>query len=290
MNGKELKVAEYNLTFGANIRIVNVFSLFRYKKNNGLYVIYGDQVPTQPVINYGTSHIKGDTILSMTPKPEDQEIIKEFIFKITSSEELNDFEIISLNEIENIEIIASNHLEVKPEILTSLTDKTMPKKETEETEKVNKATKKKKHRVLPLLIILALGAGGYYYYTQIYNQPKETKSITCNKQENDSSINAMVITESTYNFNNNDILESIETTQTYSFQNIEAYQEFINKGLIYKYMPDDKGGYKQEDETNSIVYIVKENIDSNYTKTKDYEELLSENKRDGFTCEEKIIK
>ena len=36
MYGKVLKVVEYNLTFGTNVRMVNVYSVFRYKKNNGL--------------------------------------------------------------------------------------------------------------------------------------------------------------------------------------------------------------------------------------------------------------
>ena len=124
MNGKELKVVEYNLTFGGKARIVNVLGLFRYIKNNSLYVIYTDKDTTYNIINYGSSHIKNDSILSMTPKKEDEEIIKEYIFKDANKEELNGFEVQSLESINSIEIISSNKLEVKPEVIQSLIEKT----------------------------------------------------------------------------------------------------------------------------------------------------------------------
>ena len=42
MNGKVLKVVEYNLEFGKQARMVNVFGVFRYLPNNNLYIIYRD--------------------------------------------------------------------------------------------------------------------------------------------------------------------------------------------------------------------------------------------------------
>ena len=39
MNGKELRVSEYNLTFGKSARMINVFGIFKYKANNNLYII-----------------------------------------------------------------------------------------------------------------------------------------------------------------------------------------------------------------------------------------------------------
>ena len=133
MLGKELKVMEYNLTFGKSARIVNIYGLFRYKKNNGLYVLYADVDSGYPVVYYGSSHVKNHSILSISTKEEDVEIIKEYIFKVTSDEKLDGFEIISLNEIEGIEIISSNRLEIKPEVMNALIDKTIPKKESSDT-------------------------------------------------------------------------------------------------------------------------------------------------------------
>ena len=36
MNGKTLKVVEYNLTFGGTDRFVNVFGFFKYKKTRNI--------------------------------------------------------------------------------------------------------------------------------------------------------------------------------------------------------------------------------------------------------------
>ena len=86
--GKELKVIQDELTFGGTERLVNVFSVFRYKKNNNLYVIYSDVGNTYPIIYYGSSHIKNNSILSMTCKEEDSEIIKEYIFNTIEKKEI----------------------------------------------------------------------------------------------------------------------------------------------------------------------------------------------------------
>ena len=65
----------------------------------------------------------------------------------------------------------------------------------------------------------------------------------------------------------------------------------MNKGLMYKYMPDENnGGYKPDEENNTIIYVSKIFIDDSYTDSKEYEEILSQAKKDGFTCEEKILK
>lgn len=291
MNGKELKVAEYNLSFGSSARMVNVFGVFRYIKNNGLYVIYGDISPTQPIVYYGTSHVKENTILSMTPKPEDEEIIKKYIFKVTEDEDLKEFEIISLESIETIEIIASNHLEVKPEIINSLMEKTIPKKEAVSEEKETKKTKKKNKMLIPLILILAACGAGYYYFTTLSQNDNTVKAIVCQKETNDDSIGATIETTSEYHFNNEDILENVETTQIYNFLSTDNYEDFINKGLFYKYMPDDEnGGFKEDKENNTITYVSKEYADSNYSESTNYEEIIFQNKRDGYACEEKILK
>ena len=108
MNGKELKVEENTLTFGASTRKVNVFGLFKYKPNNNLYVIYTDIDTTYSVVHYGTSHMKNDSILSMSSnKDRDENIIKEYIFKVTEKEDLSNFEIINLDSIEKIEITST---------------------------------------------------------------------------------------------------------------------------------------------------------------------------------------
>lgn len=293
MNGKELKVVEYNLTFGSNARLVNVFGLFRYKKNNSLYVIYTDVAANYNIVYYGSSHVKGNNILCMSCKEEDIEIIKEYIYKISNNEELDNFEIISLDDINGIEIITSNRLEIKPEVLSDLIEKTIPKKEEKTVEKKGNNVKKKgRNKALFLtLFLVVLVIGVFSYLTSIQDKKTIAKMITCEKTFDDRKISASVSESNIFYFNNQDTLENIETTDIYKFNTESDYQDFINKGTMYKYMPDDSinGGYKQDDENYSFTIVTKEEIDINYDKPTKYEEVLSYNKREGYTCDEKLV-
>ena len=294
MNGKVLKVVEYNLTFGSSARMVNVFGLIRFKKNNGLYVLYADQNNQYNIINYGGSHIKGNTILSMSCKKEDEEIIKEYIFKVTNEEELNDFEIISLEPIEGIEIISSNHLELKPDVINNLIDKTIPKKEVvEEPVKAPKPKKKNPAKILLIfIIILALIIGGIYFFApEILLGSKESKTLTCTITKTDNSLNATLEETKILSFDYKNILKEIDTTTTFRFNEKKDYQDFINKGTMYKYMPENEtqGGFKQDEETNTFIITKNEPITPDYDKATNYEEVLLENKREGYKCEEKVL-
>ncbi len=290
--GKELKVIEYELSFGKAARIVNVYSVFRYKKNNNLYIIYGDIDNNYNTIYYGSSHIKNTSVLSMSTKEEESEIIKEFIFKITGKEELDNFEIISLDNIDGIEIISSNHLELKPEIISSLTDLTIPKKK-EKVKQVEKKVKKRSGvgKLFPIFIILIAAIGIYYYFSTISHDNIVTKTITCKKTSSENNLNASKEENNVYLFDINDTLKSVETTSIYHFNTKEDYENFIYNGTMYRYMPNDKfnGGYKQNDEEHSFTIIVKEEVNDNYRKPTNYEEVLSYYKRDGYTCDEKLL-
>ena len=291
--GKELKVIQYELTFGGTERLVNVFSVFRYKKSNNLYVIYSDVGNEYPIIYYGSSHIKNTSILSMTCKEEDSEIIKEYIFNTIEKKELENFEILPLDDINGIEIISSNRLEVKPEVLNSLTEITIPKKEEKKEENNQKTTKKKNpiKTILILIILLAIGFYGYNYYTSLQNKDNITKTITCTNTSYDSKIKATVEESSIYSFNNNDTLENVETTLIYQFNTKEDYNAFSYTGAIYKYQPnnDTNGGFKQDEEKLTFTTIGKETITDSYNKPTNYEEVLSYYKKGGYNCEEQLI-
>ena len=88
--------------------------------------------------------------------------------------------------------------------------------------------------------------------------------------------------------NNYDKLKSINTTLVYQF-NSDSYQDFIMKGTYYKYMPDDKdGGFSKDDDKYTFTTITKEVVDTSYNKPTNYEEVLSSNKANGYTCIEEI--
>ena len=219
MKGKQVKVIEYNLTFGSSARLVNILGLFRYKKNNSLYIIYTDANNNNyNIIYYGSSYIKGTTALSMECKDQnDKEIIKEYIYKVTNNENLDNYEMQPLDNTEGIEIISSNKLELKKEIIDKLIETIMPKEEKkDESTKTNK--KKSPKTLLFLLILIIIGFGGYYLYTNYFNKETTIKQIICNKTYEHETLQADIEEEQVFNFNINDQLEKIDITKIYKFQ------------------------------------------------------------------------
>ena len=226
-----------------------------------------------------------------TRSKEDEEIIKEYIYKLTNNEKLENYEELSLDKIEEIEIISSNKLEIKPETLNILIEKKIPKKE--EQEQQNKKEKKKKGKgLLVLLILIILGAAGYYVYTNFFNKETIIKQIACNREYSHNELAALVNEEILFNFNINDELEKKEITKLYKFNNDTEYFNFINTGVYYKYMPEDttEGGWDKDDNNYTYKTIEIERIEVDYKEPTNYEEVLSYYKAKNYNCEEKVIK
>jgi len=296
MFGKTLGVVEYNLTFGTDTRMVNVFSCFKYKKNNNLYVIYADVATKYEIVHYGGSHIKGNVILSMSNRQDEVEIIKEFIYKVINNEDLSDFEQIDLTEATGIEIISSNNLEVKLDVIRKLEEITIPKPQVMEEEKVkeipkekNVGTKKKKNKnlIIILLVIIIVGGGGYFYLSTRLSSTI-SKKIICTKESEVSELNATLNEVNTYNFINNNALNSIDTTNTYKFNTEDDYQDFTHRGVYYKYIPTDDSTPSWDNATYTFKVTYKEVVDSAYNKPKQYEEVINYYSNKGYSCKEEI--
>lgn len=292
MKGKTLRVVENSLTFGTTARMVDVYGCFKYKTTNNMYLIYSDTDTKYNIIYYGSAHIKEKSLLCMQCRDiKEEEVIKEYIFKITNKESLDNFETISLEEVEEIEIIASTKLEIKKEILSSIKELTLPKKEETEENKENKQKKKgSKKFLLFLLLILIIGVG-YLYLSKLPPKDAIVKEITCQKNYDHDVLKATVDETNIYYFNNQDNLESVGTTMIYQFSE-EDYREFIMKGTYYKYMPDSDidGGWDKDDESHLFKIMMKETIDTSYNKPTSYEEVLAYYKKEGYTCTEDIDK
>ena len=293
MNGKTLKVVEYNLTFGSNTRTVNVFSFFKYKNNGNLYVIYTDTNTKYELLYYGIGHQKNTSLLTMSCKIEEQEIIKEFIYKLTNNESLENFEIYNLENITDIEIVSSNKLEVKLEIIKKLEELTIPKKEEEPSDiKVNKKEKTTKKKILPKIIILIffiiIMGGGSFYLKTIINNNEITKIIQCSKNYQHEDVNALIIENNTYKFMQNNNLKSVEKIKKLTFNSQNDYENFINSGKIHDYISKENSEYIPNNEEYSIEFKNKLSINSDYTEPTDYETAISYYTNNGYNCIEKI--
>ena len=294
MIGKELQVFESQMSFGGKPRMVNVFSLFRYKKSNNIYVVYADVGATVSVVYFGSSHIKGNSILCMSPKEEDYEYVKEFIFKIVNKEKLDGFETLSLDKIDSMEIIAFGHMEIKSDIFNSLVSLTIPKKQ--DPVKVEEPVKKESSgsllKFLIFLIIVGGGAYGVYYYTDWF-KPKVSivKTVSCMKTYSHDTLDAVVEDSRVYNFGTGDMLNNVDVTTVFKFNSKESYEDFTFRGLMYKYMPDKDavGGTKSDDDNNTYTFIYSLEVTDKYTGPVGYEDVISVSKDDGYQCEEKLL-
>ncbi len=289
MKGKEIKVIEYNLTFGQAARTVYILGLFKYKPNGNIYLVYCDKNSNYNLAYYGYSHVKNDAILSMQCRnKEDEEIIKKYIYTITNKEKEDDYEYISLDKVEGIEIISSSNLELKKEVIDELIELTIPKKIEEETDNTKKKGKSKKGLlIIPLLLLIA--AAGYYIYTNVINAEETLKQIICTKEYRHKELSANIEEEQTFNFDKKDNLHKVDITKIYYFNNESQYYDFINSGTYYKYMPEEEGGWDKNDEDYTFTTTEIIRIETGYNKPTDYEEVLSYYKNDNFTCEEKVM-
>ena len=293
MNGKKLKVTEYNLTFGATDRYVNVFGFFKYKKNGNLYVVYTDIDTKYELVYYGSSHEKNNNLLSMSCKDEEQEIIKEYIYKVTNQLPLDDFIVFTLEDITGIEIIASNKLEVQLDVIRKLEELTIEnvqqKQEEQKTTTETKKSKKGIKTILTLLIIVLFIGGGYFFLTTTINSNKIVKTINCTITTNDNKINAVLEENNTYNFTNNNKLQFVEGINLYTFNEQVDYEDFINNGTVFDYMPESAEKYTPNNDEFTIKYETRREIDSSYQEPTEYEELITYYKNRGYVCSEQII-
>lgn len=306
MNAKKLKVVQYNLEFGGKDRFVNVLGFFKYKDNGNIYVLYCDENPKYSIIYYGAGHVRGDNVLCMKCKStEEAEIIKEYIFKVVKEEDLSQFNMLPLDEVVGIELIGTDKIEVKPEVIELLINKSSlnEKKQVETKEEVSKNSgeiqekkgikekkKKKSGKTLMLLLLFLIVGGVFLYFTQIpTNDSEVVKKIICNKKCPHDELAANVEEVNTYNFNVKDMLQYVDVEKDYQFSK-EEYQDFIIRGVYYKYLPSDEknGGYKKDDINYTFKIMYKEEINTSYSEPKTYEEVLSYYKNEGYTCREEI--
>lgn len=285
--GKKIRLNEYNLTYGKQEKILNVVCFYKYKKDNNLYTICcEDSNIPYGIINYGSAHQKGNTLILIGLKEPKEDMIKELLFKIDKEEELDNFVIQDLKDIEMIELISPNKFEIKKEVLESIIDKTIPKPIKEEIKSIQK--KKKKPTLIIVLIILFIISAFFclFILNEKHIQDSTIKSIICKKEYNSTELEAKVIEDNTYNFNQNDKLKYINKSTTYKFYQEEEYLEFVNKGLYYSYIPEENGGFSLDNDTYSLIIIEKEETNEDYFLPTEYEEVLSYYKGKDYNCKE----
>ena len=297
MYGKVMKVSEYELKFGQREQFVDVFGCFKYLKNGNSYVIYSNVNEIgHGKVRYGLFHkdkSKGK-IVSLEPKVGDSEIVKEFIWKLVNSQELNYYEIIPIDDIDKIEIISNDTLNLKIDVLEKLKDITIPKKEFINQVEVKKNT----HPVLKFilcLLILVVGIASFLFSYNIGEYLGYGEQITCVKKYSYDELEADIENTVTVYYNRDGKMARLVDNKAYIFNTYEEYYKFKEQGEYFKYQPANLGddsntsGISFDDENNIFRTIVNIKNDSEYyigdvkieeNIDKDYNNLTN----DGFIC------
>ena len=289
--GKRIKLNNYNLEFGKKAKEVNVIAFFKYKIDNNFYVVCCEESNVNyGIINYGSAHIKGNSIIIIGVKEPLQEMVQELFFKLNEGSDISDtFEIMSLNDIYTIEFVTPNKIELKNEIVKEVIDKVI-EKEKEEVITTVKKNEKKGSSLLPLILLFIAICVGIFFYFFIYLKPVENKiykSIECTKTTNDNKYNMKIEEDNKFRFSQNDTLEYIDELSRYVFFDEDEYFDFINKGLMYKYLADEEAGYSQDESTFSFSITKKVDATSDsYVLPTEYEDVLSYYVKDGYSCTE----
>ena len=290
--GKRIKLNSFEYEFGKKPKEISVIAFFKYKKDNNLYVACCEESNVNyGIVNYGSAHIKGNSLIIIGIKEPLQEMIQELFFKLNEGNDISDsFEIMKLDDIESIEFVTPNRIEIKSEIVKNVIDKTIEKKKEEVTVPNNKDKKKSSSPLFIILLFLIIG-GGIYFYFFIYLKPVETKiykSIECTKKYNDKDYNMKIEEDNKFMFSQDDKLEYIDELSRYTFFNEDEYYDFINKGLMYKYLGEEEGtGYSQDESTYS--FSITKKVDAtrdDYLLPIEYEDVLRYYENDGYSCVE----
>jgi hypothetical protein len=148
---------------------------------------------------------------------------------------------------------------MKPEVVTSLINITIPKKENNAESNI-----KSKTSVFPIIIaiLIILVIIIYLVYNNIGKFLGYGTELICEKNNINTKLDATITRTVTIYYNRQGTREKIIDNTAYIFNNYTTYFEFKDKGEYFKYEPagNPEGGTKWEDDTNTFRTIV--NIDS----------------------------
>lgn len=287
--GKKIRVSEFDLKFGADDHMLDVYAVFKEEKRGDVLVIYSDlKDENKSTLHYASVHLKEDGLVFIDVKDK-EEIIKEFTWKLLNNKQNEGFKTFDISKYDKAEIVSSNSILVKPEVIKTLHDKTIPK----QTAKEEKKTKKKKMNsstkilltgfTLAFLVIVAflvtnkdllMGTSikyeciNSYLDTNIGSNKKEIQELTFNFK--DELTTRTIITK--YKFSNQDDYKEYDNAGTY----FDWEKKFMNSTLEY-----------ERDEANLVFNIIEHIVlDKYYSGNTNKQDLLSELTNSNYECQD----
>lgn len=285
--GKTLKVKDFDLKFGQDDHKIDVFSVFKEEKRGDILVIYCDRADeNKDTLHYASAHLDKDSLVFIDIKNK-AEIVKEFTWKLLNNKEKEGFELVDISKYDKVQIVSSNELLLKTEVIKKLYDMNIPKEEDKYAKRKKRISSSTKILLtgfmLTILVIgcfilvnrdFILGINVRYTCTNSYLD----EATGANKQD---------IERLTFDFN--DKILSRNIIIRYTFDDEEAYRNYINEGTYYQYQPVFTNSamlYESNDEALSIDVIEEVKIDEFYNGKDTKDSLINELTTNNYHCVE----
>jgi len=278
MEGKKIRVNEYNLTYGKETVYINMYGAFKNKKNGNKYAIYSYENKNK--LNYGTFFQRGKEAVIMTSKEDISEIIKEFTESLLNSEQTDKYEVISLKEIETVQIIDESTSDIQVD-LNKLKDLTIPKIVIKEEKEEVKNKKPISIAAIFFAVFIMVVIAFFVLNPEVIIG--KNKSYSCTKKYSHKTLPAEVTEEIELTFNGKGNVINIDKTSDYLFTNQERYGVFKEKSEFYQYM-DEGDSYKLIDEESKYRVFSNIDVEENDLIPKTEDELISYYGEKEYTC------
>lgn len=286
--GKSLLVSEFDLKFGQDDHLLDVYAVFKEDKRGDVLAIYSDKKDSnKDILHYASVHMKDNTLVFIDIKNK-EDIVKEFTWKLLNNKENDGFKIIDISKYKKAEIVSSNQLVVKSEVITKLLDKTIPK-QNEDNKKKKKQKKKMQTSSKILLTGISLALCVVVVFLVINKDILLGTNIkyTCTNSYLDTEVGSNKEEIQNFSFNLKNELTSRTIIIKYTFDNEEEYKNYVNVGTYYKQDAVFRGSsFRYEQDDNNKIFSIIEDVllDDYYTGKIIKDDILKEMTNNNFQC------
>ena len=286
--GKTLKVTELDFKFGSDDHLLDVYAIFKEEKRSDVLAIYSDlKDENKAKLYYASVHLKEDAIVFIDIKDK-EEVLKEFTWKLLNNKDKEGFQIFDIEKYNKVEIISSNSILVKPEVIKTLHDKTIPKPVVKEVKKEKKPMQSST-KILLTGFSLAFLVAIAFLITNMDLLMGTSIKYRCTNSYLDTEIgsNKQEIQELTFNVKNELTTRTIITK--YKFSNYDEFKNYYNAGTYYKIEPkfnNSRLDYTNDDTNYTFNIIEYVTLDTYYSGKTTKSELIEELTNSNFECQD----
>ena len=266
------------MAFNEKAKKVSVFTCFTHVKYSDNYIIFADYDNYKNgILYYGTVYIKGNTVVIFDIKQDKENIVFDFVNKITSGANDSEYSIINISNMTEVEIISKNEKNVGSELLNKLDELTIPKEVVDASEEERNESLGFLYFML-IIFILLLGGSIYLYFNKDKYLKQYDKVVCTLSNTNDG----YKYSDKLYlEFDSKNELRYLNHDVSYQFDNKNDYNNFKYTNLWAENKMSD---YNFDDSKLIFTYTnSSKTIEDNELMTA-YDEVIGYYKSNGYDC------